>query len=659
MFTLGSAQLDIEKQVIRFGERTVLLQRKPYLVLLYLIENRHRMVFRKELLDRFWDGREVYDQSLSKAVGSIRKALGDAGSEDFIETRWGLGYRYVGPFAEVAAVPGQDRSPKQGTAQIETAQENGVDGPSAELARGQLAKGTSYAGASPNRAKVRRLSGLTMLLSLLLAVVVLTAVGFVFRHKRDETNSITGRTEAPSLAVLPFTATAEDVQGQYLGLELADLVTAGLERLPDLSVRSSSTVRSVVGLGADPTAAAKKLRVQVVVIGKIQRSGNQTLAFVRLVNSTTGATLWSAAFPAAPSDLPATDYAIEQHLTQVLALHGEERRSKPSSRSGASSSTAYGEYMQAEFFATTRTRTSLGKAISLLLDATRIDPNYARAYASLANCYELEGFYGFAPSEDAYQRGKEAALKALSLDNSLVEAHVSLLSILTDHDWDWTGAEREFRAAIALDPHYAVAYQYYGYALMGMGRGQEALSALKQAAQIDPVSPSIQTSLGWGYYLVRQNKSAVDQCKRVLDLYPDFVPAHQLMGIAYGQMNQEQRAMNELIKAQTLESDDVITPVLIDYERARIGQRGAASQELARILAKPESKSSLPDYYVAAAWVAIGDNEKADASLERAFYVRSNWVIFLRYDSRFDGLRGDSQFQALLRRNQQPLVSLH
>lgn len=650
MFTLGSAQLDVEKQVISFGERTVLLQRKPYLVLLYLIENRHRMVYRKELLDRFWEGKEVYDQSLSKAVGSIRKVLGDAGGEEFIETRWGLGYRYIGPFVEVSQPLSGTNSPTAGSSQNKSGQEAhpGVAG----LAMGGLDAQTLEADSRVSRVRESRRFRFfpIAVMSLLVAALALTTVVLVVRYKQHDANLITGPAEVSSMAVLPFTATGDDVEAQYLGLELADLLTANLDRLPDLKVRSSSTVRSIVGLEADPAAAAKKLQVQVLVIGKIQRTGNRTLALVQLVNSATGVTLWSAVLPATQADLPATEYAIEQQVTKVLGLHGAERTFQPSSRSGTSSSTAYGEYMQAEFFATTRTRTALGRAIKLLLDATRIDPNYARAYAALANCYTLEGFYGFAPSEDAYRLGKEAALKALSLDNSLVEAHVSLLSILTDHDWDWKGAEREFRAAIALDPHYAVAYQYYGYALMGMGQGEEALAALKEAAQIDPVSPSIQTSLAWGYYLMRQNQSAVDQCKRVLELYPDFVPAHQLMGIAYGQMNQPQGAMNELTKAQMLERDDAITPVLIEYERARMGQRAVAAQELERMVARPVNQSSLPDYYVAAAWVAIGDNAKADAALERGFRLRSNWVIFLRYDSRFDALRHDPQFQALIRR---------
>lgn len=287
--------------------------------------------------------------------------------------------------------------------------------------------------------------------------------------------------------------------------------------------------------------------------------------------------------------------------------------------------------------------------MGLLNKATGRDPNYARAWAALAECYSLEGFYQYVPPAEAYPRAKQAAMRALSLDNSLLEAHVSLLSILTDYDWDWEGAEREFRAAIAIDPNYAVAYQYYGYTLLAMGRGEEALVAMKQAAEIDPVSPSIQTSLAWGYYLLRRNQQAAEQCRKVLDLYPDYVPAHQLLGLTYSQLGLDQPALAELKRSEALETENAMTPLFIDYVLARNGDQTAAARNLTSVVAK-SGGSFIPDYLVAAAWAAIGDKQKAEAFLDRALRFRSNWLIYLHYDPRFDTLRGEGQFQALLDR---------
>lgn len=649
MILLGPARLDVEKQELSIGARTVVLQRKPYLVLLYLVENRHRMVDRKELLDRFWEGKEVYDQSVSKAVGSIRKALGDYGAE-LIETRWGLGYRYIGPFSESLSQPSSEIPKSAATSQAidlpsRSSGDRANDDHDPVLREGSEAASSAHvASAAARRARPRWLFS-ALLLACLLALVAITRIAL---HHNAGPVQTAQPLPVQSVAVLPFTDKGEGDGDEYLGPELADAVAVHLMTVSQLSVRPSATVRSVVGLHADPSLAGKKLAVQNLVEGEIQREKDKVVIRVRLLDTRTSNVLWSGTFNADNTNLFAAEDSIAQGVSGTLLPRLGKNTIKRSPVEETNHPEAYTAYMKGKFFATTRTRSSFAKAISSLNEAIRIDPNYAPAYASLADCYQLQGFYDFVPPSDAYPRAKAAALKALALDDSLGEAHASLLSILTDYDWDWKGAEREFKATIAIDPNYAVAYQYYGYALIGMNRGEEGLGMMKQAAQLDPVSPSVQTSLAWAYYLLRQNQNAVDQCKRVLELYPDFVPAHQLMGIVYGQIHDDQRAMFELHRAQSLERDGVITPVLVAYEFARTGRRAEAARDLGAILAKPEN-ATVPDYYLAAAWAAAGDKRKAQAFLERALHVRSNWVIYLHYDPRFDDMRSDTQFQALLR----------
>jgi len=683
MLLLGpSAQLDPEKQLLTIGERTVALQRKPYLVLQYLIENRHRMILRKELLDKFWDGKEVYDQSLSKAIGSIRKAFGEIRNGSmFIETRWGLGYRYVGPFLE------DRRSTPPPVSRPEFVERRGAPDNVSDPAR--TSNGTLVAPQQPpQRASVaaavhviapavpeaasatRQASApiaeiqrpeihapsrrsLAYLFAALAVVLIIVSLWFGLRHTGQNFSARSTTTVIRSLAVLPFTAEAGQEEDQYLGLGLADAVAAKLGTVPQLSVRSSTTVRSILGVHPDPALAGKRLEVQSLVEGEVHRAEDKVTITVRLLDGASGAELWSGSYNANDSNIFATEDSIAQQVSNALLPQFGMHAVKPSPAQDTLHPQAYSKYMKAEFFASTRTQTSLAKAVDLLKEAIQIDPNYARAYAALSDCYQLQGFYEFAPPAEAYPRAKAAALKALSLDNSIAEAHVSLLSTLADYDWDWQGVEREFKAAIAVDPNYAVAYQYYGYALLAMGRGPEALAAMKHAADLDPVSPSVQASLAWAYYLLRQNEQAVDQCNRVLELYPDFVPAHQLMGIVYSQMRSDGRAITELKRAESLEKDSAITPILIDYELARSGNREAAARDLNDLANRPGG-ASVPDYYLAAAWTAIGDKPKAIAALNRAFQSRSNWVIYLGYDPRFDDLRPEPEFRAMLKRVAQP-----
>lgn len=628
MFVLGSARLDPEKQLLITGSRTVALQRKPFLVLRYLIENRHRMILRKELIDEFWDGKDVYDQSLSKAVGTIRKAFGETReSSVFIETRWGIGYRYVGPFGEsVQSVP----SPAP----------HSLISPNADPPLPD--------NLPPHARNPSHTWAVALFLIALLAATTVAILQQRFHHS-SASNAVHASVLEPirSVAVLPFSADTGQQQDQYLGMGIADAVAAKLSTADQLTVRSSSTVLTTLGPHPDPAGAGSRLKVQAVVVGDLHRTARNLVISVRLINSTTHSILWSSNLNADDSNIFATEASIAQLVSNALLPQLGTNPIQTVTTPDTVHPEAYSDYMKAEFFASSRTQKSFVKAIGLLNHAILIDPSYGRAYAALAGCYQLQGFYHFAPPAVAYPRAKTAAIKALSLDNSLAEAHVALLSIHTDYDWDWAGAEREFKATIAIDPNYAVAYQYYGYALLGMGRGEEGLAAMKHAADLDPVSPSVQTSLGWALYLMRHFDQAADQCHGVLEVHPDFVPAHQLLGLVLGAMNQDQKSLAELTLVRKLEPDSSITPVLIDYELARTGRRAEAAAHLNTLFANAHG-ASLPDYYFAAAWVAIDDKRQAQLFLNRAYRARSNWIIYLQYDPRFDDLRPNPQFQSLV-----------
>ena len=654
MYSLGSAHLDSGKQVLFLGDRMVTLQRKPYLILEYLIENRHRMVNRKELLDCFWDGKDVYDQSLSKAVGSIRKAFGETrNSSEFIETRWGLGYRYVGPFGEVPGPTGdlEEKTYSDPSAHRETSTSALVADRHSLVSSDQPQPFETVPPKLLRRLYLRPSQRTSIVLTGLLAIAAISAL--IFRGPSSNTNhrnavqaATTSTVPIHSLAVLPFTSHTTDGTDAFLGIGLADAIATQLGTASQFTVRSSSTVRSVVGDHPDPVSAGTRLAVQAIVRGDIHREADKLVVSVRLLDGGTGKELWSGIFNANDTNLSSVEDVIAQEISNA-SLPASLASAVKRSDGQETAPEAYNKYMKAEFFASRRTWQSLEKAITLLNEAILIDPKYARAYAALADCYQLEGFYQFVAPAVASTRAEAAARKALSLDNSIAEAHISLLSSLTDYDWDWPAAENEFRAAIAINPNSAIAYQYYGYALLGSGRGHDALIAMKHAADLDPVSPSVQTSLGWCYYLMRQNQQASEQIKRTLELYPDFVPARQMLGILDGQMGLHDRSIADFRDAQRLEPRSSVTQLLLDTQLAKEGRRTDVERKLRNTSANASDRS-VPDYYMAVAWSAVGDTHQAEMYLARGFQARSNWMIFLQYDPRFDSLRSDAKFQTLM-----------
>jgi TolB-like protein/DNA-binding winged helix-turn-helix (wHTH) protein/Tfp pilus assembly protein PilF len=688
MYVLGSTYLDTEKQLLVTADQTVALQRKPYLVLLHLIENRHRMITRDELLERFWGGQEVYDQSVSKAIGSIRRAFGEsATSSRFIETRWGSGYRYVGPFTEQTQVGvgsavegvteselsditdsgdsnrgklGDSNAADQGTPGDglgRDAETSNVHRPVTEplSAEGPRTAPTRDSAKGSGEVPAGKSSNRTVRVYLAAAVIAAAALfGFLgaerWRHP-SETQAATATVADParSVAVLPFQVDQGSAEDTYLGVGFSDAIADRLKTVEQLTVRSSSTIRTVLGKEPDAKTAAEKLRVQAVVEGNLHREAGKIIVKVRVFGQT-GAELWSDTFSANNENIFSAEDSIAKQVLTAILPHFEGQPVKTLSGPETAKYEAYEKYMKAEFFATNRSRSSLTKAVGLLEEAITIDPNYARAYAAMANCYQLIGFYEYLPPSEAYPRAEEAARKAMSLDNSNSEAHVAMLSALTDYEHDWVGAEREFKATVAIDPNYAAAYQYYGFSLLGMGRGEEAVAVTKRAQQLDPVSPSVQTSLAWALFLMRRNEESEQECKRALELYPDFIPAHQLLGLVYGQMNDNNAALTEFSEAEALERDNPVTLILITFELARSEKKTEARQSLQGALARPGA-AVVPDYYIAATWAEIGDKGKALESLKRADQHHSNWLIYLPYDPRFDSLRGDPGFKAAFQKS--------
>jgi len=475
-------------------------------------------------------------------------------------------------------------------------------------------------------------------------MMMAVAAAYHFRVSRGGS-----RTIPTSIAVLPLKPLNLGSEDNYLGLGLADALITRLSTLGRINVRSVGEIAKYNGLTEDPLAAGRELRVDSVLDGNIQRVGDRMRVTVRLLSVENSSVLWAAQFDANFTDIFSLEDSVAQQgaaaLLQELTGAEKQRLTKHYSPNIE----AYDDYLKARFFLVDRHAEGLRKAIDYLQQAIDKDPGYAQAYAGLADCYALQGFYGFLSPSQSYPKAKAAAMKALQIDETVAEAHASLLSIKTDYDWDWLGAEREFKRAIELNPNYPPAYQWYGFDLLVMGRQGEAMAAMRRALDLDPVSPTVNISQAWFFYLTRQYNKSVEQCLRTLELHPNFCVAHQMLGLTYDVQGELGQAIVELQKAKALSPGNLITVAALGHAYAASG-RGDEAQKMLDELGLSSGDSTPLPYYVAAIYVALNRNEEALRWLERAYQERSNWLIYLKLDPRFDRLRSERRFADLARR---------
>jgi len=288
------------------------------------------------------------------------------------------------------------------------------------------------------------------------------------------------------------------------------------------------------------------------------------------------------------------------------------------------------------------------KSLEYFDRAIQLDPAYAPAYAGQADSYAAMAFAANAPPRDFYAKAKEAARKALELDETLAEAHASMGDVNTAHDWDWRAAEREYRRAIELSPSYPVVHFYYSTLLSVLGRHEEAIAEARRGRELDPVSPLMNVNLGWRFHSARDYPRALEQYQRTLDLDPNYAAARQNLAAVYTELGRYDEALAELKKLGPLGDHPVVLAEL-GRTYALSGRRKEALRARGRIEALSK-RSYVSSYWAAALSVALGDNDQALARLEQAHAERDAWLIFLNGDPRFDAVRSDPRFQALLRR---------
>jgi TolB-like protein/DNA-binding winged helix-turn-helix (wHTH) protein/lipopolysaccharide biosynthesis regulator YciM len=610
---------DMRTGELRRNRTSLKLQPQPAKVLALLVSRPGEIVTRQDLAQQVWGSETFVDfeQGLNFAIRQIRSALEDnAEHPRFLETLPKRGYRFTASVS--GAAPSQSEIPAPSVAPL------------------------------PPRRRLLLRYGLVFMT--IAAVALTLALALDWGHLRQRLSS--GATSAPrieSLAVLPLHNLSRDPEQEYFSDGVTDELITDLAKFGGLRVTSHTSVERYKDTKRPLPEIARELDVDAVVEGTVTRSGDRVRITAQLIDGRSDRHLWAESYERDLRDVLALQNEVSGDIAKEIQIKVTTPEKSPLASARPVSPEAHEAYLKGRYFWNKRSEEGVRKGIDYFEQATRIDPNYAVAYAGLAESYIVLNGYRFLPPTQAFPKARAAALKALELDERLAEAHSSLGSYQWEYEWDKSGAEKEFRRAIELNPSYATAHAWYAEELAALGRGDQALAEIKRAREVDPLSLPISVVAGWILYVERDNDQAIDQFQRTLEMDSNFAVAHLYLGRAYVQKGNLEQAIVEAKTATRLSGSHPFYMAWLGYAYARAGNRNEALHIL-RQLKVISGKKYVPSHDVAAVYVGLGENSKAIAWLNKGYDEHSYTVLQLGVEPEFDSLRSDLRFQDLLQR---------
>ena len=478
--------------------------------------------------------------------------------------------------------------------------------------------------------------------------VLLLLFGLNVGNFRDLVLGVDSQSRIESIAVLPFANLSNDSKTEYLSDGITESLINSLSQLPNLAVMSRNTVFRYKGQPADPQKVGKELHVRAILTGRLIQSGDELMISVNLEDVQNGRQLWGEQYNRKLSNLVSVQQEIAGDIYTRLRprLAGEEK--KLLAKRPTENVEAYQLYLQGLFYWNKWTQADFKRAAEFFTQAAQKDPRYALSYAGLADAYSMLGDAGYLPPSEAWPKAKAAAMQALDIDDTLPEAHASLGLVKEHFEWDWNGAEREFRRAIELNPNSATAHHWYGDFLANMGRSEEGLRETKKAQELDPLSLIINTTLAKQLYLAGKNDQAVEQLRKVLDIDAKFAPARPLLEEVYAGMGKQKEAVAEREKILSLSgSPELAASIEEDFSKG--GYKGVLQSWLDG-LTEISKYGYISPYNIAQAYMRMGEKEKTFSWLEKAYEEHDSGLVSLAVEPMFDPIRSDPRFKDLLRR---------
>ena len=471
-----------------------------------------------------------------------------------------------------------------------------------------------------------------------LAILSLSVVGFFGYKYLIPTKQI------ESIAVMPFVNESGNADVEYLLDGMTETLISSLSQLPNLNVKARSSVFRYKGRETDAQTVGRELNVQAILNGRIVQRGDHLTLYLSLVDAQTGNQIWGEPYNRKMIDLVSLQSEIARDVSQKLKTKLSGADEQKLTKNYTENAEAYNLYLQGRFYSNKRTAKDVWKSVEYFQQAVAVDPNYALGYAGLAEAYAVLPNYRGALARETLPRAKDAALKALSLDNDLAEAHTAFGLITHLWAYDFAGAEREYKRAIELNPNYAPAHQNYGNLVSTLGRHEEALAKFKRALEIDPFSLVINRAYGERFALARRYDEAIAQLKKTLELDAGFLSARYSLAAAYQMNGNCAECVEELAKSQDLMGK----PQAAASVRESYGRNGW--QGFLRMITEERLQFSSPWDNLAVFHAALGEKDKAFAELNKAYENRETFMVLLKVDPRLDPLRDDPRFQELLRK---------
>lgn len=637
-YEFGEFKIDtVERLLLRRGQPVPLTQ-KVFDLLLLLVQNSGHVVEKDRLMREVWPDAFVEEGNLTQNISVLRKLLRDEGHQ-YIQTVPRRGYRFVGHLREVM----EDRElfiEEHSLARMVVDEQ----GPDARAVTPISTVAMSRANAQLSRSWP--MPRTWVLTAAAVAVVAIPIGYFAFSSRSKDNAAVTTSTGGRSIAVLPFQNLNVDAGDEFLGLGMTDALISRLSNIRRANVRPTSAVQKYSARQQDAAAVGKDLHVDSVLEGTIQKEQDRIRVSVQLIDVKDGKTVWARAFDEKSTDIFSVEDAISEQIAEAMTPQLTEDERARVAKHYTDDPAAHELYLQGRFYLNKFTQDGTKLAREYFEQAIARDPRYALSYSGLAESYAF-GEIGLSPQE-AFPKARDAATKAIELDETVGEAHAALAQVAFLWDWDWTAADKQFKTALEFTPADPEIHHMYAHYLTAMGRFDEALAESQRLLELDPLSPASRNHLGWHYLYAHQFDQAIEEYKLVLALDANFVEAHRQLAEAYAEKGRFDDAVAETLKRwELIGRGDEVRALKLAY--AQFGWKGFWQKRLQLTLERGKHSYMSPAG-TATIFAALRDTPQTLSWLEKAYREHDFDLVYLKVDHTFDSVRSEPRFQELLKR---------